>query len=92
MQSCMLQMTCSIPIFNDRKLKELKNWLLLSLYSLIKGGPEASDILGNRMKWKQFFMGIINNINMTPPPYLEVKVKGNPPTNHMEIHMTPPTF
>ena len=28
MQSCMLQLTCSIPIFNDIKLKELRNWLL----------------------------------------------------------------
>ena len=36
MQSCMLQMTCSIPIFNDRKLKELRNWLLY--YLLIEGG------------------------------------------------------
>ena len=35
MQSCMLQMTCSIPIFNDRKLKELRNWLLYT--HLLKG-------------------------------------------------------
>ena len=35
MQSCMLQMTCSIPIFNNRKLKELRNWLLY--IHLLKG-------------------------------------------------------
>ena len=28
MQYCMLLMTCSIHIFNNRKLKELRNWSL----------------------------------------------------------------
>ena len=60
MQSCMLQMTCSIPIFNNRKLKERRNWLhYIHLLKGVWGGgglcpPKASDILENQMKWKRF--------------------------------------
>ena len=55
MQSCMLQMTCSIPIFNDRKLKELRNWLLYIHF--LKGVWGASEILETQMEWKRFLYG-----------------------------------
>ena len=60
MQSCMLQMTYSIPIlFNDRKLKELRHWLLYIhlLKGVWGGGGKANDILENQMKRKRFLYG-----------------------------------
>ena len=44
MQSCMLQMTCSIPIFNDRKLNELYWLLYIHLYNRGNFGPGESPL------------------------------------------------
>ena len=56
MQSCMLQMTCSLPIlFNDRKLNEHRHWLLY--IHLLKGVLGANDILEIQMKRKRFLNG-----------------------------------